>query len=123
MKKYVIIAYLLAFASVSSAQNHHPDSLKAYIGRSLSNIYLETLSRPTRVAIEKILINDRQKFIELQTNLALSYLPMREQTVQLIYDSVRYHLSETKKIPNSSHYRRDGDQPAGAKLLPKQSTR
>jgi hypothetical protein len=97
MKKYVIIAYLLAFASVSSAQNHHPDSLKAYIGRSLSNIYLETLSRPTRVAIEKILINDRQKFIELQTNLALSYLPMREQTVQLIYDSVRYHLSAKQK--------------------------
>ncbi len=38
-----------------------------------------------------------KKSIELHTNLSLSYLPMRENTVRQIYDSIRYHLPLAQK--------------------------
>ena len=92
MKKSVFIACLLAITSASASQNLQTDSLKYNLGRSLTNIYRETLMRPGRVTVDSIAVNDRKKRIAFHTNLSLSYLPMREHTVQLIYDSVRFHL-------------------------------
>lgn len=48
--------------------------------------------RPGKVNVDSIWVNDRKKIIEFHTNLTLSYLPMREHTVRLVYDSVRYYL-------------------------------
>lgn len=73
--------------------------LKQYINKSLTNIYKETLLRDGRVTVDSIALDERKKSIEFHTNLSLSYLPMRDETVQLIYDSVRFHLPlEFKKF-------------------------
>ncbi len=97
MKKFVLIAYLLTIAFASSSQNLQTDSLKYNLGRSLTNIYRETLMRPGRVTVDSIAVNNRKKRITFHTNLSLSYLPMRENTIQLIYDSVRFHLPAKQK--------------------------
>ncbi|MCE5205832.1 MAG: xanthan lyase [Porphyromonadaceae bacterium] len=97
MKKSFLIICLLTIAFVSPSQNLQPDSLKFNLGRSLTNIYRETMMRPGRVTVDSISVNDRKKRIAFYTNLSLSYLPMREHTVQLIYDSVRFHLPAKQK--------------------------
>lgn len=71
--------------------------MKLKLNRSLTNIYKETLLRPGRVTVDSIARNEREKSIEFHTNLSLSYLPMRENTVLHIYDSVRYHLPPAQK--------------------------
>ena len=97
MKKSVIIAYLLAFAFALFSQDFQPDSLKYNLGRSFTNIYHETLMRSGKVTVDSIAVDDRKKRIVFHASLSLSYLPMREHTVQLIYDSVRYHLPAKQK--------------------------
>ncbi len=67
------------------------------LNTALSHIYRETLLRPGRVSIDSVAADKRKKTIELYADLPLSYLPMRESTVQRIYDSVRYHLPAEQK--------------------------
>ncbi|MEN6589273.1 MAG: xanthan lyase, partial [Proteiniphilum sp.] len=81
----------------SFVQEVADDSLKERLSRSLTNIYQEVLLRPGKVEVDSIAVNNRQKSITLFTNLSLSYLPMRENTVFQIYDSVRYYLPVTQK--------------------------
>ena len=79
------------------AQEAADDSLQEKVSRSLANIYREIMLRPGEVEVERIAVNNRRKSITLFTNLSLSYLPMRENTVFQIYDSVRHHLPLTQK--------------------------
>ncbi len=72
-------------------------TLEQKLDKSLTNIYRETMLRPGRVSVDSIYINERRKNIEFHTNLALSYLPMREDLILHIYDSVRYHLPSNQK--------------------------
>ena len=72
MKKSVFIACMLAIAFASSSQNLQTDSLKYKLGRSLTNIYRETMLRPGRVTVDSIAANDRKKRIALHTSLSLS---------------------------------------------------
>ena len=97
MKKYVFLALILAMSYSSFSQNLQEDSLKFRLNGSLTNIYRETLLRPGKVTVDSIALNERKKSIELHTNFSLSYLPMRENTVRQIYDSIRYHLSLAQK--------------------------
>lgn len=97
MKRAIFILLSLAISYTVFSQNHADDSLKQKLDRSLTNIYKETLLRPGRVTVDSIALNERKKSIELHTNLSLSYLPMRENTVLHIYDSVRYHLPAAQK--------------------------
>ena len=98
MKKYIFTIYSLFFLFFSSfSQEIKQDDFKENLSASLSNIYRQTLLRPAKVTIDSIALNDRKKSIELYTNLSLSYLPLREHTVRLIYDSVRYHLPAAQK--------------------------
>jgi hypothetical protein len=76
------------------------EQLKKNLNSCLSNIYKETLLRPGRVTVDSIATNTRKKTIELYTNLSLSFLPMRENTVSLIYDSIRFYLPQEQQ-----HYR------------------
>lgn len=93
MKKVINVSILFILISfVSYGQEINKEDYIQKINKSLSNIYQETLLRPGKVTVDSIAIINRKKVIELHTNLALSYLPMREQTVQLIYDSVRIYL-------------------------------
>ena len=94
-----LITTCILFMSIALfSQDIQVDSLKHSLGNSLTNIYRETMLRPGRVTVDSIEVNDRRKSIEFHTNLTLSYLPMRETTVRLVYDSVRYHLpTEHKK--------------------------
>lgn len=97
MKKTKLFILSILFC-LSSFSQENTDSLKKNLNSSLTNIYKETLLRPGRVTVDSIALDKRKKRIEFHTNLSLSYLPMRENTVQLIYDSVRYHLpTEHKK--------------------------
>ncbi len=91
----ILIGLILSFPLFP--QDIQEDSLKFRLNGSLTNIYRETLLRPGKVTVDSIALNERKKSIELHTNLALSYLPMRESTVSLIYDSVRYFLPPAQK--------------------------
>lgn len=97
MRKIVIIPILLFSIFSAISQDIDRDNLKQSLNLSLSNIYQQTLFRPGKVTIDSIAVNDRKKSIELYTNLSLSYLPMRENTIRLIYDSVCYHLPAAQK--------------------------
>ena len=97
MRKSVFIICILALTYSSFSQNPADDSLKQKLNISLTNIYKEVMLRPGRVTVDSIAINERKKSIEFYTNLSLSYLPMREQTVQLVYDSVRFHLPANRR--------------------------
>lgn len=91
----VMLFLLLTFPL--SSQTQRDDSLKQQTGRSLTQIYRETMFRPGKVTVDSIALNKRKKSIELHTNLTLSYLPMREHTVYRIYDSIRYYLPPAQR--------------------------
>ena len=97
MKQIHLIYFLFLLSVPLSSQDLHEDSLKQIVNRSFNNIYRETLHRAGRVNVDSISLNKRKKSIEFHTNLFLSYLPMREETVQLIYDSIRFHLAPSYK--------------------------
>lgn len=91
----MLIAFIIS--SPIFAQSIAEDSLKNKLSETLSNIYLETLQKKGRVSVDSITINNKKQKIRFDTNLSLSYLPMRENLVVQIYDSVRYYLPVEKK--------------------------
>src|SRR5690554_102098 len=93
----ILTACFLSISFALFSQNIAEDSLKYNLSNSLTNIYRETLMRPGKVYVDSIWVNDRKKSIEFHTNLTLSYIPMREHTVGLVYDSVRYYLPVEQK--------------------------
>lgn len=97
MRRSVFIVCILALSYSAFSQNPAGDSLRQKWSSSLTNIYKEVMLRPGRVTVDSIALNERKQSVELHTNLSLSYLPMRENTVLHIYDSVRYHLPSAQK--------------------------
>lgn len=98
MKQLSTILLCLLISIFTYSQEFSVDSVKQRLSSSYTAIYRETLLRPGRVFVDSIAVDNRRKSIELYTNLSLSYLPMRDATVQKIYDSTRYYLpSEYKK--------------------------
>lgn len=97
MKRALFLLFTLAISYPAFSQNHTDDSLKQKLNITLTNIYRETLLRPGKVTVDSIAVNERKKSIEFHTNLSLSFLPMRENIVLHIYDSIRYHLPATQK--------------------------
>ncbi len=91
-KIFFLIVCILALPFSSFSQHNTKDSLNEKFGKSLTNIYRETMLRPGRVTIDSIALNKRKKSIELHTSPTLSYLPMRDSTVYRIYDSIRFYL-------------------------------
>ncbi|MFA7141000.1 MAG: fibronectin type III domain-containing protein, partial [Proteiniphilum sp.] len=92
---WVILFLMLSFQL--SSQTRRNDSLAQMAGKSLTNIYRETMLRPGRVTIDSIALNKRKKSIELHTSPTLSYLPMRDSTVYRIYDSIRFYLPQEQQ--------------------------
>ena len=97
MKRLYFVFFFFVATHFAFSQNAIQDELKPKINSSLTNIYRETLLRRGKVTVDSIALNEKKKSIEFHTNLSLSYLPMRENTVRLIYDSVRFHLPEVQK--------------------------
>ncbi len=97
MAKSLFLLIALFVTTQLFPQELPEDTLKPQLNQSLTNIYKETMLRTGRVSVDSIYVNDRKRSIELHTNLSLSYLPMREDLVFSIYDSVRYHLPQEKK--------------------------
>lgn len=97
MKRIFFAIFFIFITYLSFSQEISQDSLKKNLNSSLTNIYKETLLRPGRVTVDSIAWDNRKKSVEFHTNLSLSYLPMRENTIQLIYDSVRYYLPSAQK--------------------------
>lgn len=93
---FLFLALLTVLSPVFS-QEMVNEKLKKNLNTCLSHIYEETLLRPGKVTVDSIAMNKRKKTIELYTNLSLSYLPMRENTVNLIYDSIRFYLPREQK--------------------------
>lgn len=104
MKKNILFILSLLFFLSSFSQEVDNRNIKQNLNSSLTNIYRETLLRPGRVTVDSIAINDRKKTIEFHTNLSLSYLPMRENTVRQIYDSARFYLPSAQKKYRVSVY-------------------
>lgn len=96
-KKTICIACLVFLSSSLFSRSQSDDTLKQKLNGSLTNIYRETMLRPGKITVDSIAVNDRKKNIEFHTNLSLSYLPMRENTISHIYDSVRFHLPREQK--------------------------
>lgn len=95
MRKLFILLLSTLFLAQISAQE--AQDMKEGIAKALNAIYKTELGTGT-VVIDSIAQNDRKKSIEFYTNLSLSYMPMKENTVLQIYDSVRYYLpNEIKK--------------------------
>lgn len=99
MKRYsiAILLALLFIPYFSFSQSITSDSLKIKLNIFLTDIYKQTLLHTGKVTVDSISENRRKKTIEIHTNLSLSYLPMRENTVRQIYDSIRNHLPAEQK--------------------------
>lgn len=96
MKVFFFIC-ILSLSHSSFSQSTQTDSLHDKVSHSLSHLYRATMLRPGKVRVDSIDLNHRKKSVELYTNLTLSYLPMREQTVYRIYDTIRAYLPEKQK--------------------------
>ena len=97
MKALFILFFFLLLPHHTHSQSNNTDSIQQSISKSLTHIYRQKMLRPGRVMVDSIALNDRKKSIELHTNLSLSYLPMRENIVHHIYDSIRYYLPPAQK--------------------------
>lgn len=94
------MAFILIISYSSFSQNPADDSLRKKLSSSLTNIYKETMLGPGRVTVDSIAADRRKRTVEVYTNLSLSYMPMREHTVQQIRDSIRLFLP-----PDQNKYR------------------
>ncbi|NLC50595.1 MAG: xanthan lyase [Bacteroidales bacterium] len=89
MKKQILFIFYLIVLT-ASAQN--VSQLKDLLSQPLSNIYSESKVQPTKLKVDSIAINHQEQTIEIYAGLPLSYIPMREEIVNSIYDSIRNYL-------------------------------
>ncbi|MFZ6037667.1 MAG: xanthan lyase [Bacteroidota bacterium] len=98
MKKNTLLSTFIFLCSISIfGQQAIDNTYRIKINAFLTNVYYETLHSKATVQIDSTAVNNRKKTVELYVNPALSYLPMRENTVRHIYDSVRQYLPEQIK--------------------------
>lgn len=97
MKRSILLIFTLTQLIAVYPQQSTHNELKSQLSTSLTQLYKEIMLRPGRVSVDSIAVNERKKSIALYTNLSLSYLPMRENTVIQVYDSVRHYLPQAQK--------------------------
>ena len=100
-KKLQFLFIIIAFSV--SGQNSISD-LKDKLSPPLSAIYLQNMKQTIKIGLDSVNINYGEKRIDVYTKLALSYMPMRENTVKTIYDSIRYYLPHQQKNYTLSVY-------------------
>ena len=95
MRKQVFILFFLI--ALSAIGQDITSQLKEQLSQPLASIYLQSMKRSARIKIDSIDINDRENTIEIYAGLPLSYMPMREKTVNNVYDSIRHYLPQHQK--------------------------
>lgn len=95
MRKLVLSLFILFILS-AVGQNTVPQ-LKEQLSLPLATIYLQSMKQSAKIKIDSVDINDQNKTIEIFAGLPLSYMPMREETVNSIYDSIRNYLPHQQK--------------------------
>lgn len=93
-KKTLLILSLIVLTT--TAQNTTP-WLKQKLSQTLASIYLQNMKQSAIIKIDSIDIDYRGKKIDVYTSVSLSYMPMREETVNTIYDSIRHYLPQQQK--------------------------
>lgn len=94
MKKQLLF---IIFLVVVSATAQNTPQLKDQFSQPLAAIYLENMRQPANIKVDSIAIDDQKKTIEIYASLALSYMPMREETVNTIYKSIRQYIPLQQK--------------------------
>lgn len=95
MRKQVLSLFILFILPVIG--QNIISQLKKQLPQPLGAIYLQSMMQTAKIKIDSIGINDQNKTIEIFAGLPLSYMPMREETVNSIYDSIRYYLPRQQK--------------------------
>ncbi len=93
-KQVFILFFLIALCAIGQDIT---SQLKEQLSQPLASIYLQSMKRSARIKIDSIDINDRKNTIEIYAGLPLSYMPMREKTVNNVYDSIRHYLPQHQK--------------------------
>ena len=106
MKRSILLIFTLTQLIAVYPQQSTHNELKSQLSTSLTQLYKEIMLRPGRVSVDSIAVNERKKSIALYTNLSLSYLPMRENTVIQVYDSVppQHFLRWERDLPLDSQF-------------------
>ncbi|MDR0421774.1 MAG: xanthan lyase [Proteiniphilum sp.] len=92
MKKIILTTFILTLSGTLISRNPAADLLRRDLGSTLTGIYREVMQRPGEVTADSITVDERKKHLTLHASTSLSYLPMRENTVKMIRDSIRSHL-------------------------------
>ena len=95
MRKQVLSIFFLTVL-FAIGQNNAPQ-LKEQLSKPLATVYLQSMKQSAKIKIDSIGVNDQEKTIEIYAGLPLSYMPMREDIVNSIYDSIRYYLPQQQK--------------------------
>ena len=95
MRKQILSLFFLIVLS-AMGQDIVPQ-LKEQLPQPLASIYLQSMKQSARIKIDSIAINDWGETVEIYAGLPLSYMPMREETVSIIYDSIRNYLPLQQK--------------------------
>lgn len=96
MKRY-LLPLLLLISYLSYGQQLPDEYLRKTLGSSLSEIYKEVMLRSGSITVDSISLNAKKKSFDCYAGVSLAYIPMREETVRRIYDSVRYYLPEKER--------------------------
>lgn len=98
MKKTLLsLFFILSAVGFCEAQDVSTNELRTNLNSAFSNIYQQVMRNRARVTVDSIAVNEKKKTAEFYTNLALSYMPMRDETVVQVYDSIRKYLPERQK--------------------------
>lgn len=95
MKKHIIFIFFL-LGLVATAQNV-TDQMKDDLSQPLNAIYSESMRQSANIKVDSIAINHQERVIEIYAGLPLSYMPMREEIVNNIYDSLYFYLPQQQK--------------------------
>lgn len=88
---------LLIFIVLSATGQNISPNLKNKLSQSLSAIYLQNMGHSTKILVDSVHINATEKKVEVYVGIPLSYMPIRENTINAIYDSILYHLPQLHK--------------------------
>lgn len=100
MKKTVLYLLCIFFSTSIFAQELNESELKKQLTESFTSIYNQNKISPTKITIDSIAVNPKKKVFEVYSNLALSYLPMRDATVNEIYNGMRRVVPQNYKKYN-----------------------
>ncbi len=102
MKK-IVVFLLYIFCSFSTdlfSQQFNEKDLKRKLTETFTDIYKQNKISLTKITVDSLAIDSKKRIFEVYSNTALSYLPMRKEIVNEIYNGVRINIPEDYKKYN-----------------------